>query len=358
MWPRPRRSRLAALTILPWVREWQVDDPVLLVVLSGFAAGGRAAADPGAAPARARAGHDLGRVRVRDPAAVRPWPGSARVRRELGDRRRDRARVAAQDPVQRGSVPARDRRRRRRAAARPLASDGADHRPELPIVLAAGAVFFATNHVLACVAGALLARVPIAGYLREDLAFQAWTAGCVLAFAPALVASADASVALVPVCFVPMLAVYFGGRQAALSSHRANHDALTGLPNRSALSETLQRVATRRRARAPPAHGDVARPRRLQVDQRHARPRARGPHAPAGRAPAAPGGRRAHRARADRRRRVRGAGRRRGRPRRRSSPSGCSRRSTSHSRSTRWRFTSARASASRASRSTAAPRPS
>ena len=66
-----------------------------------------------------------------------------------------------------------------------------------------------------------------------------------LAFAPALLASADVSIALVPVCFVPMLAVYFGGRQAALSSHRAHHDALTGLPNRSALSETLQEAAGR-----------------------------------------------------------------------------------------------------------------
>jgi diguanylate cyclase (GGDEF)-like protein len=111
---------------------------------------------------------------------------------------------------------------------------------ELPIVLLAAAAFFVANHVLACVAGALLARLPILDYLREDLAFQAWTAGCVLAFAPALLASADASVALVPVCFVPMLAVYVGGRQAVLSSHRARHDGLTGLPNRSALTETLQ----------------------------------------------------------------------------------------------------------------------
>jgi diguanylate cyclase (GGDEF)-like protein len=113
---------------------------------------------------------------------------------------------------------------------------------ELPIVLLAAAAFFATNHMLACVAGALLARLPIVRYVRDDLAFQAWTAGCVLAFAPALLASADASVALVPVCFVPMLAVYFGGRQAAISSHRAHHDGLTGLPNRSSLAETLQGV--------------------------------------------------------------------------------------------------------------------
>jgi diguanylate cyclase (GGDEF)-like protein len=111
---------------------------------------------------------------------------------------------------------------------------------ELPIVLLAAAAFFATNHVLACAAGALLARLPILGYLREDLGFQTWTAGCVLAFAPALLASADASVTLVPVCFVPMLAVYVGGRQAVISNHRAHHDGLTGLPNRSSLAETLQ----------------------------------------------------------------------------------------------------------------------
>jgi diguanylate cyclase (GGDEF)-like protein len=110
----------------------------------------------------------------------------------------------------------------------------------LPVVLAAGTALFMTNHLLACTAGALLVRLPTIGYLRDDLAFQAWTAGCVLAFAPALVASADASIALVPVCFVPMLAVFFGGRQAAISSHRAHHDALTGLPNRSSLAETLQ----------------------------------------------------------------------------------------------------------------------
>ena len=115
-------------------------------------------------------------------------------------------------------------------------------------MLLAATAFFATNHVLACVAGALLARLPIVDYLREDLAFQAWTAGCVLAFAPALLASADASVALVPVCFVPMLAVYFGGRQAAISSHRAHHDALTGLPEPLLADRDPPGGAGRRRA--------------------------------------------------------------------------------------------------------------
>ena len=110
---------------------------------------------------------------------------------------------------------------------------------ELPAVLVAGIAFFAANHLLACAGAALLAGLPIARYMRDDLVFQAWTAGCLLAFAPAVVASATASVFLVPVCFVPMLAIYMGGRQAMVNSHRAYHDALTDLPNRSLLYESL-----------------------------------------------------------------------------------------------------------------------
>jgi diguanylate cyclase (GGDEF)-like protein len=110
---------------------------------------------------------------------------------------------------------------------------------ELPAILAAGAAFFLANHILACAGAALLAGLPVVGYLRDDLAFQTWTAGCLLAFAPTVVASSEASVALVPVCFLPMLAIYVGGRQAAINSHRAYHDSLTELPNRAALTERL-----------------------------------------------------------------------------------------------------------------------
>ena len=115
---------------------------------------------------------------------------------------------------------------------------------ELPVILAAAAALFATNHALACTAGALLADLPIGRYLREDFVFQAWTGGCLLAFAPAAVASAQASIALVPVTFVPMIAIYIGGIQAAVNMHRAYHDSLTELPNRLMLSEKLQSSLT------------------------------------------------------------------------------------------------------------------
>jgi diguanylate cyclase (GGDEF)-like protein len=229
-----------AVVLLPWVRGWRVDSPVLFSVLSAFVLAGELLPIP--VPRR----KGLARVtisavfafaillRFGSGPAVLIYVASS-VIADVGGR------VAPLKIL----FNAAQYLLAIAAAAAVLQLDGAlplgnIAGGDLPIVLAAATAFFATNHVLACVAGALLARLPIVGYLREDLAFQAWTAGCVLAFAPALLASADASVALVPVCFVPMLAVYFGGRQAAISSHRAHHDALTGLPNRSSLSETLE----------------------------------------------------------------------------------------------------------------------
>jgi len=234
---------LLAATVLiavPWVREWQIDQPVLFVVLSAFVLAGELLPIP--VPRR----RGLARVTISSAFAfailLRFGPGPAVL-------------IYASSSVVADVVG--------RVAPLKILFNAAQYLlaivaaagvlllahslpvgtmtgAALPIVLAAATAFFVTNHVLACVAGALLARLPVVAYVRDDLAFQAWTAGCVLAFAPALVASADASVALVPVCFIPMLAVYFGGRQAALSSHRAHHDALTGLPNRSSVLETLQ----------------------------------------------------------------------------------------------------------------------
>jgi diguanylate cyclase (GGDEF)-like protein len=233
---------VAALVALPWATDWQIDDPALFAVLSAFVLAGELLPIP--VPRR----RGLTRVTISAAFAfailLRWGPGpaalvyvSSSVIADVWGRVSPLKIVFNAAQYLLAIVAA--------AGVLMLADSlpiGAITGAELPIVLAAAAAFFVTNHVLACVAGALLARLPVLAYLRDDLAFQAWTAGCVLAFAPALLASADASVALVPVCFVPMLAVYFGGRQAALSSHRAHHDALTGLPNRPALSETLQQV--------------------------------------------------------------------------------------------------------------------
>ncbi|HYB31702.1 MAG TPA: EAL domain-containing protein [Solirubrobacteraceae bacterium] len=230
----------ASLVALPWVREWRVGDPALFVVLSAFVLAGELLPIP--VPRR----RGLTRVTISAAfafaillrfglgPAVLVYVASS-VIADLAGRVSPLKTLFNAAQYVLTMVAA--------AVVLRLAGDlplGTISGGELPIVLAAGTAFFATNHALACAAGALLAGLPIVGYLRDDLAFQGWTAGCVLAFAPALLASADVSVALVPVCFVPMLAVYFGGRQASISSHRAHHDALTGLPNRSSLSESLQ----------------------------------------------------------------------------------------------------------------------
>ena len=114
------------------------------------------------------------------------------------------------------------------------------HAGAILVILLAACACLVVNHVLAGTGAALLGGVKILPYLSSDLPFQGWTAGCLLTLAPGVLTSARTSLALVPVAFVPMLAIYFGGRQAALNAHRALHDALTDLPNRSLLTTSLR----------------------------------------------------------------------------------------------------------------------
>ncbi|CAA9490813.1 MAG: diguanylate cyclase/phosphodiesterase (GGDEF & EAL domains) with PAS/PAC sensor(s) [uncultured Solirubrobacteraceae bacterium] len=117
----------------------------------------------------------------------------------------------------------------------------ADLESSLGAALVGATVFFLIGHVLAGVGVALLMGERPLRYLLADPVFQVLTCGVVLALAPVVVASAQASTVLVPLCALPTLAVYAGARQAIGHAHDAMHDALTDLPNRVLLAERLDR---------------------------------------------------------------------------------------------------------------------
>src|SRR3954470_4417628 len=109
----------------------------------------------------------------------------------------------------------------------------------LAALLAAALVFLAADNLLADVGGALLACRPTWSYAREDLPFHVWTGGMLLVLAPVAVACEGAALWLVPILFLPVVAIYLGAQQAVANTHLALHDPLTGLPNRGHLLRKL-----------------------------------------------------------------------------------------------------------------------
>ncbi len=235
---------VAALAGWGWTWTWRVDSPALLAMLSVFVLAGELL------PIPVSRRHGLAKVTISTAFAFAillrfgAWPATLvyvtssvladSIERVAPIKVMFNAAQYALAMIAAASVLA-------LAGAQPLTEiTGTD----LPIVIAAAVAFFVVNHALACTAAALLGDLPIVRYMRDDLAFQTWTAGCALAFAPLVLAAADSSLALVPLCLAPMLALYIGGRQAAVNSHRAYHDTLTDLPNRLLLSERLAAALT------------------------------------------------------------------------------------------------------------------
>jgi diguanylate cyclase (GGDEF)-like protein len=110
---------------------------------------------------------------------------------------------------------------------------------QLPAMLLGAAAFFLVNAFVVGSAVAVYQQVPIARYFRGSVSFVLITGGVVLLVAPIVLAAAAYTVVIVPLCLAPVLAMYNSVHQSARSEHEARHDALTGLPNRTAFHETI-----------------------------------------------------------------------------------------------------------------------
>ena len=124
---------------------------------------------------------------------------------------------------------------------------------DLPAILAAAIVYFFVNNALIGTALALAQDMKVWRYLTHDLAFQATTAGVLLALAPIVVVCSERSLWMVPLFSLPMAAVY-SSASIAQEKHQALHDALTDLPNRRLFRDRVnQAVVNARRSHDPVA---------------------------------------------------------------------------------------------------------
>ena len=121
---------------------------------------------------------------------------------------------------------------------------------DLPGILAAAAVFFLVNFILVAAAVALAKDIRVGRSVAQDLLFQLPTGGLMLGLAPIVALAADFALPSVALLFLPLLAIYHGGRQAIATKHQAVHDALTGLPNRSLFRHETERIVDAGRAAA------------------------------------------------------------------------------------------------------------
>lgn len=110
-------------------------------------------------------------------------------------------------------------------------------------ILLAGAACFAVSFVLVSVAIAVHNRQPVGQTLRGRLPYQALTNAVLYAVAPLVAVVIHTCSAYFLLLFaVPLIAFHVAAAISVQREHQANHDELTGLPNRAFLMRSLARM--------------------------------------------------------------------------------------------------------------------
>ncbi len=111
----------------------------------------------------------------------------------------------------------------------------------LPILLASIA-YHATNLAVVGTMLGLLQRRPVWGAITEDLAWFTGTTGAVLALAPLVAVVASVHWGFLPLLLLPLWLLLATASLALERERRGLEDDLTGLANRTALTERVQRL--------------------------------------------------------------------------------------------------------------------
>jgi diguanylate cyclase (GGDEF)-like protein len=106
-------------------------------------------------------------------------------------------------------------------------------------MLAGGVVVFVTNSLVTGLLLSLLEQETFITIMRQGFVLSMSADGAMLALAPVLVVSLEASLLMLPLLATTAFLVFQTARQALQRAHEANHDSLTQLLNRRSFTEAL-----------------------------------------------------------------------------------------------------------------------
>jgi diguanylate cyclase (GGDEF)-like protein len=113
---------------------------------------------------------------------------------------------------------------------------------ELGVTLLVGTVFFLVNSTLVAIPIATTTGSPVLGYLRREFGFAGSTALVLTSLSPIVIVLANRQPGLVPLLLLPIAAVHKSARISIDKDFQAHHDALTGLPNRTAFRDWIEQT--------------------------------------------------------------------------------------------------------------------